>query len=670
MLTVRGLRGEELEVWTLDYETYYDTKRKFGLKHMTTTQYVRHPDFYVSMLAAVSPTGVSYVLHPDEIRYFLNSIDWTRTAMLAHNTYFDGFIASDLYGVIPAYYLDTLGMSLGQWGLGVRHRLEDVCQRLGIKGKIKGILETTDGIKYLPPDLFEAMREYAAVDAEQCREAFTILAKSEDEGGYDYPKGELDVIDTTIRTFCRPLLEVDAALCRAEIEEEAAQLERLYNLIDMDLDGLSPTCKEKFRATGLDGVLGSSPCFAELLKLAGVAPPMKPSPTHPDKLTYAFGKTDLGLQMLQNDPRVSALVDARIGVKSTIRRTRAERFLIDTNDGTKPLPVPLKYCGARTHRWSGMGSINLQNLPSGKKGTSNRLRQSIRAPKGYRIVVVDSSQIECRFNAFVWGQTDLVELFARNGDPYSELASELYGMPVGKKGPNQHLRPVGKAMELGLGYGMADKKFHISCITGAVIGEPVNISEQESADAVSLYRSKRSRIVAGWSELNKALVHMTHGKGLETDETQLVRNEYGDYVLGPWEFRHNAVLMPNGLFLYYPKLQYRNFIVGRDENGEPITRLQLSYMHGAETIPIWGSKLDENLIQSTTRSIMAERAIEIAKEFPVCLLVHDEVVFLAKESEADEALQFGLDTLCVAPSWCQGLPLAAEGGHSERYDVK
>ena len=646
MLTTTGLRGEELQVWTLDFETFYDTKNKFGLKHMTTTQYVRHPDFAVHMLAAVSPEGVSYVLAPDEIPPFLRSIDWSATAFLAHNTYFDGLIANELYGVVPAYYLDTLSMSLGWWGLGVKHRLEDVCQRLGIKGKIKGVLETTDGVRYLPPDMFADMSAYAAVDSEQCREAFGILAEK-------YPAKELDVIETTVRAYCRPLLEIEAALCHAEIEEEAAQLERLHSLVVTDAETLSATCRQKLLNEGLDSVLGSSNCFAELLQARGVAPPMKPSPSDPTKMIYAFGKTDLGFQMLQKDPRVSALADARLGTKSTIRRTRAERFLIDSCDGTKPLPVPLKYCGARTHRWSGMGNINLQNLPTGKNGTSNRLRLSIRAPKGYRIVVADASQIECRFNAWVWGQDDLVQTFRENGDPYSQLATELYGVEVTKSNENKHLRTTGKAMELGLGYGMGDNKFHTACITGAVVGVPVDLSKEQSSTAVGLYRTRRAEIVAGWATLNVYLQKMQSLKGFE--------------ARGPWLFGKDCIIMPNGLKLFYPKLGMRKFEY-LNEDGSVAIRDRLSYMMGNEIVPIWGSKLDENLVQSSTRTIMAERAVEVAKEFPVCLLVHDEVVFLAKESEADAALQFAIDTLRVAPPWCEGLPLDAEGGHSDRYN--
>ena len=94
----------------------------------------------------------------------------------------------------------------------------------------------------------------------------------------------------------------------------------------------------------------------------------------------------------------------------------------------------------------------------------------------------------------------------------------------------------------------------------------------------------------------------------------------------------------------------RRFVV-RDANGDPLI------VHNCE-----------NLIQSTARSIVAFQALEIAKRYPdIVLLVHDEVVYLAPEDEADEAYQFGLDCLREPPAFCSDLPVDAEGGYAHNY---
>jgi hypothetical protein len=41
---------------------------------------------------------------------------------------------------------------------------------------------------------------------------------------------------------------------------------------------------------------------------------------------------------------------------------------------------------------------------------------------------------------------------------------------------------------------------------------------------------------------------------------------------------------------------------------------------------------------------------------------------LAPEDEADDALAFGIAEMERVPAWAPGIPLKAEGGHSERYD--
>jgi DNA polymerase len=650
-LTIEDDLGNKFPVWTLDFESYYDTALKYSLSHkdMTTTSYVRSPLFKAHGLSVIDPKGNPYWVTHDELPEFFSKHDFTKVAVLCHNTMFDGFIMFEHFNVKAGFWLDTLSMARGEWGPERRHRLEDVARRLEIGGKIKGTLESTDGIRDLSPGMEFALAEYAIQDVLLTRQAFEIMY-------FDraYPLNELGIIDQTLRCYVEPKLWVEPGLCEAEIEAEQIKLEKLLNSSFVDAELLSNKCKKVLEKKGFEGLLASPICFAELLRSRGVAPPMKPSPTHPDdpdKITFAFGKTDLEFQALENDPRVSDLVAARLGTKSTIFQNRAKRFLEVTNNGTKPLPVPLIYCKARTHRWAGSDKINLQNLPSGRKGTSNRLRQAIHVPKGYRLVVADASQIEARTNAWLWGQEDLLELFANNGDPYSDIASKLFGVPVSKKGPNAHLRPFGKAMVLGLGYGMGAKKFYFSALSGAITGDVLELTEEEAEKAVSFYRDVNDRIVAGWRQLDIALAMMM-------DKNMV------PYKIGPCEIEYQRILMPNGLYMHYPNLNTYTVMI------EEKPRIQIMYAGQKKYIKIWGSKLTENVVQSLARSIVAYQARKIGLEIPLALLVHDEVVGVVPEKDADDALDFMLAELRTPPPWATGIPLDAEGGHSDRYDVK
>lgn len=705
-LVVQDLHGIERPVFTIDFESFYeDSGQGYSLrnKSINTVMYVRDPRFKAHGCSVIEPDGETYWVTHHQLPNFFSGKSFAAwqtdeydfldpdspaldaeallkllptfyqvtksgkniSAFLAHNTAFDGLVASEHYGFIPPYYLDTMSMSRGEWSVNERASLKELCYRLGLKGKLEGHLEKTSGIRDLSWAQELALIPYAIQDSAQTRMAFENLYYER-----SYPEKELHIIDLTIRAFAAPTLTVNPGLCRAEIEDEDRRIDALLKS-DLIRDAqLSEPCAKIVESKGIPGLMRSRPCFAELLRSRGVEPPQKHAKDSKGELkydenrdpvyTYAFAKNDLELMILGEDPRVSDLVAAWTGLKSTIRKTRAETFLKTTLDGTRPLPIPLRYCGAHTMRWSGEEGYNPQNLPSGRDGRGSRLREAITAPPGYVLCVVDQSQAEVRVNAWLWGQTDLLELLASGDDPYSALASELYKVEVRKAskhdpGINAHLRPVGKAMELGLGFGMGFERYLDGCLSGSIIGEVVNITKEESLTAVNFYRNKRSKIVEGWGELKRALSLMTAREASKRSaKIRDLLEVYDEYIV-----------MPNGLYLHYKSNHVRYnekkkwwevvYQTGKDGAGVP----SYNIIHGA--------KMDENIVQCLSRIIMSEQALEIARRYRIVLLVHDEVVYLAREEEAEEALAFGIKCLRTPPAWCPDIPLDAEGGIGKSY---
>lgn len=666
-LTVLDYNGRELPVITLDFETYFEDSRSgYSLKNpkINTIMYVRDHRFKAHGLSYVLPTGEEgWVTHKDLSKWFA-SFDWQKHAMLCQNTAFDALIANEHYGSVAAYYLDTMSMSRGEWGIKERANLGAIGRRLGLGSKLEGELEKTSGIMDLSPEQEAALIPYAVRDSSLTRQIFEHMYFE-----MGFPEDELHIIDLTIRAASVPKLRINAALCHAEIEDEDR---RLKSLLESDIIGdaiLSSKCGQKLLQGGVSELMRSRPCFAELIKSRGVMPPMKHAKTSKGEFkydaerkpvyTYAFAKNDIELMNLGEDARVSDLVAVWTGLKSTIRKTRAQTFLDVTHNGTKTLPIPLNYCGAHTMRWSGGENLNPQNLPSGRDGRGARLRESIIAPDGYVIVVSDSSQIEARVNAMLWGQEDLIQTFRDKKDPYSELASSMYKVPVSKKGPNAHLRPVGKAMELGLGFGMGVDRFLDGCLSGSITGDVLDISYEEAAAAVEFYRYRRNKIVEGWDKLKQVLAHMVSWSN--EDKANGISLPINSFLTSA----PDRIIMPNGLSLHYKNLGYHYFpekekreLVyesGRDSSGSP------------SFIRIWHSKLDENIVQCLARIIVAQQAVAIARRYDVVLLVHDEVVYLAKEEEAEEAKQFGLDAMRIPPVWMPDIPLDAEAGFARNY---
>jgi len=107
------LKRKISQILALDFESYWDADYTLGKGKgfHTTTEYVRSPKFHahgVSDMLHTAPTPV-WTTHKDLKRHF-KSIDWKKTAIVCHNTAFDGFVLSQIYGVTPAYYFDTLSI--------------------------------------------------------------------------------------------------------------------------------------------------------------------------------------------------------------------------------------------------------------------------------------------------------------------------------------------------------------------------------------------------------------------------------------------------------------------------------------------------------------------------------------------------------------------------------
>jgi hypothetical protein len=116
--------------------------------------------------------------------------------------------------------------------------------------------------------------------------------------------------------------------------------------------------------------------------------------------------------------------------------------------------------------------------------------------------------------------------------------------------------------------------------------------------------------------------------------------------------------MPNGLSLHYPGLKAKF---------DGSQYFDFSYNTRKGPTRLYGALLTENIIQCHALIIVATQALKVAEKYDVVLLVHDEVVFLAKESETEEACAYGLECLSTASPWCSDLPVAAEVGYATNY---
>ena len=86
---------------------------------------------------------------------------------------------------------------------------------------------------------------------------------------------------------------------------------------------------------------------------------------------------------------------------------------------------------------------------------------------------------------------------------------------------------------------------------------------------------------------------------------------------------------------------------------------------------IWGSKLTQNICEGVSRMIVSQAMIRIKKKYNIRTLnwPYDELLLLIpRNGREEEMLQLCIAEMVVEPSWLPGIPLAAEGALSDRYD--
>jgi DNA polymerase len=326
----------------------------------------------------------------------------------------------------------------------------------------------------------------------------------------------------------------------------------------------------------------------------------------------------------------------------------------------------LQFYGAnRTGRWSGR-LVQVQNLPqnhlpdlalarslirSGQfdmvellyDSVSSVLSELIRTaciPKpGCRFFVADFSAIEARVIAWLAKESWRMKVFAAGGDIYCASASQMFHVPVVKHGINGHLRQKGKIAELALGYGGSVGALKAM---GAI---EMGIPEEELQPLVAAWRTTNPHIVKLWWDIDRA--------------TKKCVKEHVSTEIHGIHFKYQSgclfLQLPSGRRLSYvkPRIALNRF------GKEAVTYEGIGSTKKWERLESYGAKFVENIVQATSRDILAE-AMERLNEagFNIVMHVHDEVII---EAPCDASLTTICTIMEQPPDWADGLLLHADG---------
>jgi DNA polymerase bacteriophage-type len=614
-----------MDLFTVDFETFYT--KDYSLSKMSTEDYVKDPRFQI-ILTSVKKNNEKPAFFSGS---FKDTFKWMyhlgvfHGAWLAHNMMFDGLIGAVHFRFVPRMMFDTRLMAQAVLKPYMRSVSLDSCLKhidLGIKkgdavhtmiGRTRESLSRTEMQRY---------GEYGCTDCEGEYRLFKYLLPQ-------FPREELEIIDMTLRMYLQPRLRLDGDLLAEILQETRAKKAKL-------LASLPANVNEK--------MLSSNKQFAELLTSMGVDPPTKISPTT-NEITYAFSKNDTGFKELEeeyaDDDTISAILAARIGVKSTIEESRTER-LIEVAAKHGWLRVPLLYYAAHTGRLGGMEKLNMQNPPRVDK---SKLRYAIVAPPGHCVLALDLAQIEARINAWLSGQKDLLQQFRDRLDPYARFAGIAYRCDVvkGRSKEDDKKRFVGKTCILGLGYGMAAPKLRATLRKDGV---KLEINEDELL--VRTYRETYNRIPMLWRICDKQITMMAQGTGT--------------FRLGPVTFMKNSIMLPNGMQIVYHGLKFL------DGNNKMNYR-GWAYSFGGELRTLWGGKIVENIVQALARILVMQYMLEIKKQYGLtpALQVHDELDYVVPTDRAEELAIACAQVMRVPPSWAPDLPVEVEANFGPTF---
>jgi hypothetical protein len=612
-----------------DFETYF--AKDYTLSKVTPAEYILDARFEALGCAFIEDDGPSFWIDGPDLPAFFAEFDWTDTVFISHNALFDACIMAWRYHVKPLMWGDTLAMARAV----AYHKtgsvsLKALAEHYGLPPK----WDTTNRFKGYGlaqvkqyPDLYNELVLYGCDDVEKCKFLWQRLLAD------GFPPAQLEVVDMQIRMCTEPKFVADPQLLWNHLTAVMTRKEELIASCGEDVTTLASSAK-----------------FAAVLEGLGIEPPMKISRTTGEP-AYAFAKTDRAFTDLEEheDPDVQALVAARLGVKSTLEESRTKRFIAISNltwlNGERPgsVPIPLRYAGAHTGRFSGDWKVNAQNLP---RYPNDALRRALRAPEGHEVVSCDLSQVEARLTATLAGQSDLIEQFRRGEDVYASFASRIYDKPIDKQTDDGIPRQLGKVAILSLGYGASWRTFQ--GMVRSQSNRTIFLDDDEAHRIVKLYRSTYRAIPWLWYECDNLIFALAEKERAS---------------LGPCVIVDGTILLPSGHRLHYDGLQQ----VPNEQTG----RMSWMYKHGTQPKYLYGAKLVENCVQALAFVVIMEAAIRVKRLFRGSLKlahqVHDELIYIVPAEIAEEVKTIVTAEIAKPPLWLPGAPIAAEGAKGESY---
>ena len=332
----------------------------------------------------------------------------------------------------------------------------------------------------------------------------------------------------------------------------------------------------------------------------------------------------------------------------------------------------LRYYGANTGRWAGMG-FQMHNLPRSKvkdadsiidkfydlsiiednpiNAAKSIIRGMICAPKGKIICAVDYVGIENRGLAWVAQDEKTLQLFRDGLSQYKDMAAFLFKIPYNTEDEDQYY--TSKQLVLGCGYGLGWKGF-----MGYMEGYGTPITEELAQFGVNGWRTKYNKVVKLWYACKNAAINAISNRNSIFTVSNCKFKYVFDRNTTPWL----QLTLPSGRNLYY-----NNPLIEEDAFGLGVTAMGINpYSKKWQRLKIIPGRFVENIVQALSRDILAQGKLNLdAAGYDIIGSIHDEI--LLEVNEDHDCLTEVNWLMCNIPEWAKGLPLETEGMIEKRY---
>ena len=640
----------------IDIETYSSN----DLKSCGVYKYVEADDFTILLFSYSVDGGAVQCVDfaqgetlPAEILAALRDPAVIKTAF---NAAFERICISRYYGwplMDPAQWRCTMvraarmGLPLSLEQCGEVLRLEDGKMKEG-KALIRYFSTPTKGKRHLPadaPDRWETYKQYNIRDVEVEQQ---VLAKVRRLDPAEFDE-QLYVVDQ--------LINDRGVLLDRQLAENAARFDDEYK---------AQLLAEAKELTGMENPNSPTQIKDYLHKAAGIS-----------VSTLNKKNLDEVEALVKYHRKARRVLELRREMGKTSNKKYAAMLECVCADGR--IHGLLQFCGAaRTGRWAGR-LVQVQNLPQNhlrdldyarslvKLGDlddfqqnyanptqvlSELIRTAFIAKPGCTLHVCDFSAIEARVIAWLAGEQWVLDVFRGGGDIYCATASQMFGVPVQKHGPNAELRQKGKIAVLALGYGGGVAALE------AMGGSRMGLTQQEEKDIMQRWRQANPHIVRFWATIEAAAV-----RAIKTGEATTIHR--GIVVAYRWGIL--LITLPSGRTICYPRAE-----IGIERNDGWRGDHEIIEYEGMnqvtkkwERIRTYGGKLTENVVQAIARDILGHIILRAHDSgLNIVFHIHDEIVV---EAEPGQTLQ-DVESIFSKPiNWCRDLPLKGAGYTTPYY---